>query len=229
MTTPALRHGPEPAGGSLSPGWPTHQVHNQSPPLAGYDVYRSDLALVEAVHREGAGWADEGLCALGRLAGSEEAIGWGAAADAHPPVLRTHDRYGHRIDEVEYHPAYHQLMATAVGHGLHASPWSEPRPGAHLARAAKFAVWTQVEAGHGCPVSMTYSAVPALRAQPEVARAWEPGLTSLAYDPVLRPPAEKAGLLCGMAMTEKQGGSDVRANTTVAEPVGNSGAGAGPG
>jgi len=206
-----------------APGWSTHEVLNQPPPLAGYDVYRSDRALVEAVHREGAGWADAEIAALGTLAGKAEVMAWGHEANAHPPVLRTHDRYGHRIDEVEYHPSYHRLMETAVSHGLHAGPWAHPRPGAHLARAAKFAVWSQVEAGHGCPVSMTYSAIPALRSEPEVAAAWEPGLTSLVYDPALRPPGDKAGLLCGMAMTEKQGGSDLRANTTQAQPLAGGG------
>ena len=131
-------------------------------------------------------------------------------------MLRTHDRYGRRVDEVEFHPAWHRLLATAVEHGLHAGPWRDPRPGAQVARAAGFYLWTQVEAGHGCPVSMTFAAVPALRTTPELAQAWEPRLTALAYDPVLAPVEAKAGALCGMAMTEKQGGSDVRANTTTA-------------
>jgi putative acyl-CoA dehydrogenase len=147
---------------------------------------------------------------------------WGRLANAHPPVLRTHDRFGHRIDEVEYHPAYHQLMEVAVGHGLHASPW-EPgaRAGAHVARAAGFAVWSQVDAGHGCPISMTYAVVPALRAEPEVEARWLPRLTSTTYDRRAGPAEAKAGALAGMAMTEKQGGSDVRANTTRAEPAGD--------
>jgi putative acyl-CoA dehydrogenase len=200
---------------------PTHEVLNQPPPLAGYDLYDADPVLAEALHREGAGWATERVRALGVLAGTPEAIAWGEAADASPPVLRTHDRYGRRVDEVEFHPAWHRLLATAVEHGLHASPWRDPRPGAQVARAAGFHLWTQVEAGHGCPVSMTFAAVPALRASPELAAVWEPKLTAPAYDPVLAPVADKAGALCGMAMTEKQGGSDVRANTTRAAPAGD--------
>jgi putative acyl-CoA dehydrogenase len=199
---------------------PTHQVLNQPPPLHGYDLYDADPVLAEAMHREGAGWAQERVRALGVLAGSQEAIAWGQAADANPPVLRSHDRYGRRVDEVEFHPAWHRLLGTAVEHGLHAAPWREPRPGAQVARAAGFYCWTQVEAGHGCPVSMTFAAVPALRAEPGLAAAWEPKLTALAYDPGLSPVTAKAGALCGMAMTEKQGGSDVRANATTAAPAG---------
>jgi putative acyl-CoA dehydrogenase len=200
---------------------PTHEVHNQPPPLAGYDLYDADPVLARALHREGGGWAEDRVRALGVLAGGPEAIAWGEAADTHPPVLRTHDRYGRRIDEVEFHPAWHRLLGTAVSHGLHAAPWRDPRPGAQVARAAGFYLWTQVEAGHGCPVSMTFAAVPALRAAPELAAAWEPKLTALAYQPDLAPVAAKAGALCGMAMTEKQGGSDLRANTTTAQPAGD--------
>jgi putative acyl-CoA dehydrogenase len=202
---------------------PTHEVLNQPPPLAGYDLYDADPVLAEALHREGAGWAEEQVRALGVLAGGPEAIAWGEAADANPPVLRTHDRYGRRVDEVEFHPAWHRLLGTALEHGLHAVPWRDPRPGAQVARAAGFYLWTQVEAGHGCPVSMTFAAVPALRAAPGLAEVWEPKLTALAYQPALAPVAEKAGALCGMAMTEKQGGSDVRANTTTAAPAGPDG------
>jgi len=199
---------------------PTHEVLNQSPPLEGYDVFSSDRALTEAVDREGATWAREELGSLGVLAGGGTAQEWGRQAEGNPPVLRTHDRYGHRIDVVDYHPAYHQLMATALAHGLHSGPWADPRPGAHVARAAKVIVWYQVEAGPICPVSMTYAVVPALRHQPEVAREWEPMIGSTTYDPSNRPADQKAGVTCGMALTEKQGGSDVRANTTRAEPVG---------
>ncbi len=197
----------------------SHEVLNQPPPLAGYDVYGEDEALVEALAREGGVWADDELRELGRRAGSAEAIASGAQANAFPPVLRTHDRYGNRVDEVEYHPAYHELLRTAIGHGVHARPWTQVRPGAHVARAAKLVVWYQVDAGHCCPVSMAYSAVPALRATPELADEWEPRVTSEAYDPRRAPAAEKTGALIGMAMTEKQGGSDVRANTTRAEAV----------
>src|SRR4029077_8909683 len=139
---------------------------------------------------------------------------------ATPPCLPTRARFGKRIDEVEFHPAWHQLMKVAIGHGLHALPWREPRPGAHAARAAAFYVWSQVEGGNGCPVSMRYAVVPALRKQPELAKVWEPLVTSLEYDPGLRPPAAKLGVLFGMAMTERQGGSHVGANTTRAEPMG---------
>ncbi len=203
---------------------PTHDVLNQPPPLEGYDLFATDRALAEALDREGAAWARERAARLGGLLGGEP-ITWGRQANANPPMLRTHDRSGHRIDEVEFHPAWHELLRLAVGQGLHALPWREPRPGAHVARAALFYLQSQVEAGHGCPISMTYSCVPALRAQPEVAAEWEPRILSTDYDPRMMPAAEKRGALCGMAMTEKQGGSDVRTNTTRAEPL----AGRGPG
>ncbi|HLT70460.1 MAG TPA: isovaleryl-CoA dehydrogenase [Acidimicrobiales bacterium] len=199
----------------------THEVTNQPPPLEDYDVFGGDAALVEAVEREGAGWALDDLHALGRLAGSPEAIEWGAQANRYPPELRTHDRFGHRIDEVAYHPAYHELMRVAIAHGLHGAPWAVEQQGAHVARAAGFVTWSQVDAGHGCPISMTYSIVPALRAEPDLAREWEPRLVARAYDPRNVPAMEKAGAIAGMGMTEKQGGSDVRANTTVAEPAGD--------
>ncbi|WP_055590633.1 isovaleryl-CoA dehydrogenase [Peterkaempfera griseoplana] len=196
----------------------THEVTNQAPPLHGHDV-AADPALLEALRREGAGWAEPELHELGTLAGTEQAAEWGRLANEHPPVLRTHDRYGHRIDEVEFHPYWHELMRTAVAHGLHAAPWQEEQPGAHTARAAKFFVWSQVEAGHTCPVSMTYAAVPALRAAPELAEWLEPLLASREYDFGLRDPRTKRGLIAGMSMTEKQGGSDVRTNTTTAVPA----------
>ncbi|HZA78906.1 MAG TPA: isovaleryl-CoA dehydrogenase [Acidimicrobiales bacterium] len=205
----------------------THEVTNQPPPLEGYDVFGADAALVEAVEREGAGWAADDLHGLGRLAGSSEAIGWGFDANRHPPELRTHDRYGHRIDEVAYHPAYHELMQVAVSHGLHGAPWAVDQPGAHVARAAGFLVWSQVDAGHGCPISMTYSIVPALQNQPDLAAEWKPRLVARAYDPRNVAAREKSGVLAGMGMTEKQGGSDVRANTTRAEPPADGDAGDG--
>ena len=145
-------------------------------------------------------------------------IRWGELANDHEPELQRYDRFGRRTDTVEYHPAYHALMTEAVDGGLHAAPWADDRPGAHVVRAARFAVWTQVEAGHGCPISMTYSIVPALRADAELAAEWEPRLTSSVYDQGDQPAANKRGALAGMAMTEKQGGSDVRANTTWAAP-----------
>ena len=196
----------------------THDVTNQPPPLAGYDVAAADIALLEGLRREGAGWSEDGLHELGTLAGSEEAIAWGFEANRNEPELRTHDRFGHRIDEVAFHPSWHRLMETAIAHGLHGSPWRDPRPGAHVARYAGFYVWSQVESGHGCPISMTYASVPVLRRRPDLAALAEPVLTSTTYEPTLRALREKRGALCGMAMTEKQGGSDVRANTTRAEP-----------
>ena len=198
----------------------THEVTNQVPPLAGYDV-AGEPALLEALRREGGGWAESELHQLGELAGTAQTQEHARLANEHPPVLRSHDRWGHRIDEVEFHPSWHALMTTAVAHGLHAAPWADARPGAHVARAAKFYAWTQAEAGHGCPVSMTYACVPALRHQPELAARFESLLASAVYDPGLRAPEGKAGLLAGMAMTEKQGGSDVRANTTRADPSGD--------
>jgi putative acyl-CoA dehydrogenase len=205
-------------------GRATHDVFNQVPPLAGHDV-AADPTLLAAIIAYGAAAAkpdlDElhELHELGRLAGSAEVIELARLANVHAPVLHTHDRYGHRLDEVEFHPAWHQLMTTAVSHGLHAAPWATCDPGAHVARAAKFYVWTQAEAGHGCPISMTYSVIPALRHAPDLAARFEPLLTAASYDPALRVPERKPGLLAGMAMTEKQGGSDVRANTTRAEPA----------
>lgn len=196
----------------------THDVTNQPPPLTPYDS-SEDAALLEGLRREGAGWAEEDVRRLGRAAGSAEAQEWGDRANRHEPELRTHDRYGNRIDEVEFHPSWHRLMGVAVAEGLAGAPWADERPGAHVARTAKGLVWGHTEAGHGCPTSMTYAAVPALRATPELASVYEPLLTSRVYDPVLRVPTEKRGLLAGMGMTEKQGGSDVRTNTTVATPT----------
>ncbi|MFJ4557019.1 acyl-CoA dehydrogenase family protein [Streptomyces massasporeus] len=196
----------------------THDVTNQAPPLTPYDA-SDDTALLEGLRREGAGWAEEDLRRLGLQAGSARAQEWADLANRHEPELRTHDRYGNRVDEVEFHPSWHHLMRTAIGEGLAASPWADERPGAHVVRSAGGLVWGHTEAGHGCPTSMTYAAVPALRRQPELAKLYEPLLTSREYDPVLREPTEKRGLLAGMGMTEKQGGSDVRTNTTAATPT----------
>lgn len=197
----------------------THEVTNQAPPLTGHDV-AADPALIEGLHREGAGWSEDSLHALGTLAGTEHTQELGRLANENEPVLRTHDRFGNRVDEVEFHPAWHELMDTAVRNGLHAAPWRDDRPGAHVARAAKLYVWGQAEPGHICPISMTYAAVPALRANPALAAAYEPLLAAREYDFGLRAPAGKRGLIAGMSMTEKQGGSDVRTNTTRAVPVG---------
>jgi putative acyl-CoA dehydrogenase len=204
---------------------PTHEVVNQVPPLEPYNVFEQDRPLVEALEREGGRWAADRVRALGGFAGGE-GVELGRLANENPPILRTHDRYGHRIDEVEFHPSYHRLLETAVSYGLHSLPWTDPRPGAHVARAALFMVMGQAEGGHLCPISMTYSGVPALRATPELLEEWEPRITSSSYDPRLVHAADKTGALCGMAMTEKQGGSDVRANTTVARPLNGGGPGA---
>ena len=192
----------------------THLVTNQVPPLEGYNPASSPV-LTEALIREGGEWGLDEVAELGALSGTAQAQRWGELADRNTPILHTHDRYGHRVDEIEYDPAYHQLMAVAVGHGLHAAPWADDRPGAHVVRAAKNSVWT-VEPGHLCPISMTYAVVPALRFNPELSKAYEPLLTSREYDPELKVPATKAGITAGMSMTEKQGGSDVRAGTTQA-------------
>ncbi len=202
----------------------THQVLNQVPPLTGYNLFLSDKTLVEAVRREGADWAAQQITELGQLLGTEEVQRWGFDANENRPVLHTHDRYGNRRDEVVFHPAWHNLMRTSVEHRLHSLPWiekPEPRPGAQVARAALMMLASQNEAGHTCPISMTFSAVAALRAEPEVAQEWEPKILSSVYDPSFRPAQEKSGVLIGMAMTEKQGGSDVRANTTRAERIGH--------
>ncbi len=204
----------------------THEVVNQSIPLEGYNAFAEDRVLVEALRREGAGWAEERALEVGALAGSARAIRWGFEANENPPVLKTHDRFGHRIDEVEFHPAWHELMRAGVAQGLHALPWRAARPGAHVARAALFVVLSQVEAGHGCPISMTYAVLPALRKQAEVAKEWEPKITSTQYDSRFRPFQEKTGVIFGMAMTEKQGGSDLRANLSEAVPFKGSGPGA---
>lgn len=198
----------------------THEVTNQVPPLTGHDVFGGDTVLVEGLARHGAGWATDELHELGRLAGSAEWQEHGRLAEANRPVLHTHDRYGHRADVVEYHPSYHRLMSRAIAHGLHAAPWADGRPGAHVARASKVITWYQVDAGHVCPISMTYSVVPALRHHTALAAQWEPRIVSRTYDPSDRPAAEKDGVTCGMALTEKQGGSDVRSNTTTAAPLG---------
>ncbi|MEE2059808.1 acyl-CoA dehydrogenase family protein [Rhodococcus artemisiae] len=195
----------------------THEVFNQVPDLVPYQA-ADDQALLEGLRREGASWAEDEVRELGARAGGVEAQEWGRLANEYPPVLHTHDRYGNRIDEVEFHPHWHDLMTVAVEHGLHGAPWSDPRPGAHVARAAKFYVWGQADAGHMCPISMTYAAIPALRHNPELAAVYEPLLAAPHYDFGLREPSSKRGLIAGMSMTEKQGGSDVRANTTTATP-----------
>jgi putative acyl-CoA dehydrogenase len=203
----------------------THEVLNQPPPRVGHDAYDEDLALREAVHREGAAWADDELHEVGRMVGDEDWIERGRTANENPPELTTHDRFGHRIDEVRYHPAYHELMDAGVHHGLAATPWRDGGPGAHVARAASYVLWPQIDSGTLCPLTMTYAVVPSLRHQPDVAARWEPKVMSGVYDPRFRPVGDKEGALFGMAMTEKQGGSDVRANTTSAQPLDGGGPG----
>jgi len=197
----------------------THVVTNQVPPLENYNPATAPV-LVEALIREGGQWGLDEVTELGAVSGSAEAQRWGELADRNIPILHTHDRYGHRVDEVEYDPAYHELMRTAIAHGLHAAPWADDRPGTHVVRAAKMSVWTP-EPGHICPISMTYAVVPALRHNSDLAKVYEPLLTSREYDPELKLATTKAGITAGMSMTEKQGGSDVRANTTHATPNGD--------
>ena len=196
---------------------------NQVPPLTGYNLFLSDPTLAAAVQREGAAWAEPQLAELGQFLGTEEVQRWGFDANENLPILHTHDRYGNRRDEVIFHPAWHHLMRASIERRLHSLPWTEKRPGAHVARAAMMMLTVQNEAGHTCPVSMTFSCMASLRAEPELTREWEPKIVTANYDQRFLPPSEKSGLLVGMAMTEKQGGSDVRANTTFAEPAGGAG------
>jgi putative acyl-CoA dehydrogenase len=203
-----------------------HEVANQPPPLVDLNLFEADTTLREAVRREGAEWAESRIAAVGAYAGSAHAQELGRLANENPPRLRTHDRYGNRVDETEFHPSWHELLGAAVEFELHSSPWKDPRPGAHVARGAAFMCMSQAEAGIGCPISMTYSVIPALRTQPELAADWEPRFLSPRYDPANAPAPSKAGALAGMGMTEKQGGTDVRANTTVARPVNGGGPGA---
>ena len=204
----------------------THEVFNQAPPLEDYNSFDADRPLAEALRREGGEWAEGQAKELGAIAGSRQTIRWGYEANEKKPRLRTHDRYGNRVDEVEFDTSWHELMRIGVGHGMHAMPWREPGPGAHVARATMFMLLMQAESGVGCPISMTYSAIPALRKQPELAAEWEERFLSLDYDERSLPAERKSGALCGMAMTEKQGGSDVRANTTTATPLNGGGPGA---
>ena len=198
----------------------TDEVFNQPVELVDFNLFSGDAALKDGLAREGAGWASNEMANLGARLGSAETLELGVLANRFPPELDTHDRYGRRVDLVRYHPAYHHLMREAIELGLHASPWTDPRAGAHVARAARYYMQTQVEAGHGCPVTMTFAATPCLAKEPALARQWLPKILDRVYDPRNVPAAEKQGLTIGMAMTEKQGGSDVRANTTRAFPIG---------
>jgi putative acyl-CoA dehydrogenase len=192
---------------------------NQPPPLEDYNLAAADPVLLAAVAREGGGWALEGLETMGQGWASAESYEWGRLANQYPPVLRTHDRFGNRADQVEFHPAWHQLLGRAVGQGLHSLPWEQPaRPAAQVVRTASAFLASQIEAGHFCPISMTYAVLPVLRINDDLAAEWTPRIVSRNYDPSFRPPGEKTGVLLGMGMTEKQGGSDVRTNTTTARP-----------
>ena len=203
----------------------THSVHNQPPALENYNLYASDIALQQALAREGASWAEQELQQFGVFTGLAETIALGHDANHYKPELFTHDKYGHRIDEIKFHPAYHRLMQIAIENGLHSSPWQQPGVGAHVARAAKYYLHTQVEAAHGCPITMTFAAIPALRHQPDLLAKFGGKIMAREYDSRNVPDSEKNGLTIGMAMTEKQGGSDVRSNTTKAFAVGTPGPG----
>ena len=199
----------------------THDVVNQPYALEDYDLFTGDAALVEAVDREGASFARDLLEAYGKTLGAAKVIELGALANRHPPEFDTHDRYGRRVDLVRFHPSYHELMRLAIESGIHSSPWTDPGSGAHVARAARFYMQSQIEAGHGCPITMTFASTPTLKLEPSVASEWLPKIHARVYDPRNLRAAEKAGLTIGMAMTEKQGGSDLRLNSTQATPAGD--------
>ncbi|WP_406491943.1 acyl-CoA dehydrogenase family protein [Streptomyces sp. NBC_00846] len=198
---------------------PTHEVTNQAPPRKDLDEYGTNLPLTEAVRAFGAAWHEKELHEIGTLVGSERFQIDVELAHTSPPVLRTHDRYGNRVDEIDFHPAYHEVIGAAVNRGTHTAGWADPKPGAAVARAASFMLFAQIEPGHACPMSMSHAVVPVLQRDPDVGRDWLPGLLSRSYDPRLIAPGRKSGLTFGMGMTEKQGGSDVRANTTRAVPL----------
>jgi putative acyl-CoA dehydrogenase len=203
-------------------GFDTHAASNQPPPLENYNLYTSHLALREAVTREGASWADAGIAAAGAEIGTTEWIARGVAANRYPPELKRFDRFGNPLDTFEFHPAWHACLGWLKGHGVDTGAWADPKPGAHVRRAALFQLFAEIEPGALCPTTMTYGAVPAVSREPDLAAEWLPRLLSPHYDPRFLPAAQKTGAMMGMGMTEKQGGSDVRANTTRAEPVGDS-------
>jgi len=193
---------------------PPEEVFNQPPPLENYNLFEHDTPLREALHREGAGWMEERLVEYGALLGKAETLKLGELANRNTPILRTHDRFGRRADEVEFHPAWHELMRIGIGYGAHSLPWTSHQSGGHVARVALNMLRHQLDEGTSCPISMSYAAIPCLRLQPELAAEWEPRIVSTEYDPRFIPANQKRGALIGMAMTERQGGSDVRANTT---------------
>lgn len=194
------------------------EVQNQPPPLDPYNLFASDTVLREAVRREGAGWAQDDLKALGATLGKPETIQLGFDANRFPPQLRTLDRFGHRLDEVDFHPAWHELLRLALDAGLHSSPWARPQAGAHVARAAGTYMLGQIESGVYCPLAMTYGSVPTLKHAPSIAEEWLPRIYSREYDRRFRPARLKTAVLLGMGMTENQGGSDLRTNSTRAQP-----------
>ncbi len=198
--------------------WPTHEVTNQAPPLQDYNLFTADPALREALVRAGGGWAEEQLTRQGAELGAAASYEQGRLANQNTPVLHAFDARGFRRDQIEFHPAWHALMSDIARRGLHTGPWAQPRPGAHVARAAGFILQTQIEAGSMCPTTMTYGAIPAMSRDALLARDWLPTLMRPEYDPRDLPLAQKRGGLIGMGMTEKQGGSDLRTNTTRAEP-----------
>lgn len=194
---------------------------NQPPPLAGINLFAGDPVLQQGFRGDELAWARERLGAFGELLGRPDTQRLGQLANRYGPVLETHDRFGRRIDEVDFHPAWHELMRLGVQQGVHNLPWIDDRPGAHLARSASLFLLSQVEAGVTCPLSMSFAAVPTLNHQPDLAAEWLPRLASCDYDPRFRPAEGKRGVLVGMAMTEKQGGSDLRANQSIARPLGS--------
>ncbi len=207
------------------PAFETHEVLNQPPALEDFNLFTNDKALADAAAAMGVAHANDRLSAYGARLGRAETIEAGRLAHRFPPELRTFDRFGHRVDQVEFHPAWHQIMDLIVGEGLHSAPWFEPGAGAHTARAAAYIMHAQVEPGSQCPTTMTYGSVPALRGQGGLAEIVLGKIGTRSYDPRDIPVAQKSGALVGMGMTEKQGGSDVRSNTTVAVPVGSGGTG----
>jgi putative acyl-CoA dehydrogenase len=202
----------------------THDVTNQTPPLFNINLFEFDVALKEGLIREGASWAMERAQKFGKFMGSEHCINLAFEANRHLPELKTFDRYGCRIDKVEYHPAYHELMSIAIENGIHSIAWTNNK-GGHVAHIALEYIFGQIEQGVCCPITMTYAVIPALRHQSEVAKKWEQKILANKYDHRFIPVTEKHGLTLGMAMTEKQGGSDVRANTTQAHPIDHKGSG----
>lgn len=203
----------------------THQVENIASDLGDYNLFTTDQPLMEAVAREGGAWGMDEISAFGEKIGRVDYRELGHLANKYTPELDTHDRFGRRVDNVRYHDAYHQLMSTAMENGLHSAPWTDPKPGAHVVRGAKSFMQSQIEAGHGCPVTMTFAAIPSFRLQPELAAMFEAKILANSYDPRNVPVEDKQTITIGMGMTEKQGGSDVRANSTIATPVSKAGPG----